>query len=48
VFPDQRGFDGKCLPKDARAIVTAATAAGYQPRLLAEVIASNERHRGRA
>jgi UDPglucose 6-dehydrogenase len=48
VFPDRRGFDGRCLPKDVQAIVTAASAAGYPPQLLAEVIASNERHRGRA
>jgi nucleotide sugar dehydrogenase len=48
VFPDRRGFDGKCLPKDVHAIVAATTAAGYDPRLLAEVLASNERHRSQA
>jgi nucleotide sugar dehydrogenase len=46
VFPADRGFDGKCLPKDVRAIVAAAAAAGYDARLLAEVLTSNERHRG--
>jgi hypothetical protein len=29
---------------DVRAIVTAATAAGYGPRLLAEVLVSKDRH----
>ncbi|MGH4017952.1 MAG: hypothetical protein ACRDT0_01635 [Pseudonocardiaceae bacterium] len=45
VFADERGFAGKCLPKDTTAIVHAATEAGYQPRLLAEVLRSNERFR---
>ncbi len=42
VFVRSRGFGGKCLPKDVRAIVHAATAAGYEPSLLAEVLRSNE------
>ncbi|TMR08168.1 hypothetical protein ETD86_48910, partial [Nonomuraea turkmeniaca] len=45
VFATNPGFDGKCLPKDLRAIVSAANQAGYQPRLLAEVLASNDRLR---
>jgi len=45
VFADRRGFDGKCLPKDMRAIVAASTSAGYRPHLLAEVLESNERYR---
>jgi UDPglucose 6-dehydrogenase len=45
VIPDQRGFEGKCLPKDMRAIIAASIASGYAPKLLEEVLASNERHR---
>jgi UDPglucose 6-dehydrogenase len=45
VFAADRGYAGKCLPKDTDAIVHAATSAGYHPRLLAEVARSNERFR---
>ena len=45
VFAADRGFAGRCLPKDMRAIVHAATEAGYQPRLLEEVLRSNDRFR---
>jgi UDPglucose 6-dehydrogenase len=45
VFREAPGFDGKCLPKDIKAIVTASTQAGYDPRLLAEVLRSNKRFR---
>jgi len=45
VFPNDRGFGGKCLPKDVNAIVKAATEVGYRPELLAEVLASNDRLR---
>ncbi|MFG1928809.1 hypothetical protein [Cryptosporangium sp. NPDC048952] len=45
VFATAPGFDGKCLPKDLAAIVAAARGAGYQPHLLAEVLASNSRFR---
>jgi UDPglucose 6-dehydrogenase len=44
-FPDQPGFDGKCLPKDVRAIVASASAAGYHPGLLQAVLDANDRHR---
>ena len=43
VFTDNRGFGGKCLPKDVAAIVNAAIAIGYRPRFLDEVLASNGR-----
>lgn len=45
VFPSERGFGGPCLPKDLLAMVTAARAAGYEPTLLEEVLAANERMR---
>jgi UDPglucose 6-dehydrogenase len=45
VFPADRGYAGKCLPKDTDAIIHAATAAGYHPQLLAEVVRSNARMR---
>lgn len=46
IFPDSRGFSGKCLPKDTAGICAAAKAAGYEPKLWQEVIASNKRIRG--
>jgi UDPglucose 6-dehydrogenase len=45
AFEDDRGFAGKCLPKDLRAIVTAAAQQGYSADLLAEVLRSNTRLR---
>jgi UDPglucose 6-dehydrogenase len=45
VFEDRRGFDGKCYPKDVNGIVQASSRAGYVPRLLEEVLASNDRFR---
>lgn len=45
VFADQRGFGGRCLPKDVKAIVRHAAALGYGPELLEEVLRSNERFR---
>ena len=45
VFPKDRGFGGKCLPKDLKAIISAADAAGYNPALLREVWHSNLRFR---
>jgi UDPglucose 6-dehydrogenase len=43
VFKDKRGFGGKCLPKDVNGIVKASEAAGYTPKLIKEVLASNKR-----
>ncbi|KKL97968.1 hypothetical protein LCGC14_1829110 [marine sediment metagenome] len=48
VFPHNRGFSGKCLPKDLSAIIAAARRGGYRPRLLEEVRKTNERHRMRS
>lgn len=38
VFEDRRGFGGKCLPKDLRAIIDTATRKGYFPSLLKSVL----------
>lgn len=46
VFPQKRGFGGKCYPKDVNAIVKAAEAIGYEPKLLKEVLSSNEKFKG--
>lgn len=42
VFPDKRGFGGKCFPKDVNGIVEAARRAGYEPGLLAKVLERND------
>ena len=36
------GFGGSCLPKDLRALIAKATATGYEPRLLQEIVNLNE------
>ncbi len=41
VFKDKRGFDGKCLPKDTNALIKASEKAGYVPKLIKQVIDSN-------
>lgn len=45
VFPDKRGFGGRCLPKDLDALIRTAEMTGYEPALLREIIRSNERMR---
>ena len=45
VFPDDPGFGGACLPKDVSGLVAAARAAGCDPELLEQVLASNDRFR---
>ena len=47
VFPNNRGFGGKCLPKDLAAIIAAARRGGYEPRFLREIRSSNDRFRSR-
>jgi UDP-glucose dehydrogenase len=42
VFTNNRGFGGKCLPKDVNAIVTASEDDGYSPNLLKQVLDSNK------
>ena len=42
VYPEQRGFSGKCLPKDLAAIIARAAEAGYDASFLKAVEAVNE------
>ncbi len=45
VFPDDRGFSGKCLPKDVSAIIASMRERGDSAALLEAVIEINERRR---
>jgi UDPglucose 6-dehydrogenase len=45
VMPDDRGFGGKCLPKDVSALVQSACAAGYAPQLMMAMIEANAHFR---
>ena len=45
IFPDKRGFEGKCLPKDTKALVKSIEDSGYDPKFLKEVLNSNNRIR---
>lgn len=42
VYPDARGFSGKCLPKDLAAIIKASKSNGYIPRLMECVQRTND------
>jgi UDPglucose 6-dehydrogenase len=41
VFADDRGFGGKCLPKDLNALIHLAHEVGITPSLLRGIVASN-------
>jgi len=43
VFENERGFGGKCLPKDLSALVKHSQIYNYDPQFLKEVQKSNER-----
>lgn len=43
VYPDARGFSGKCLPKDCSAIVHSSRQHGLEPELMKAMLAINER-----
>jgi UDPglucose 6-dehydrogenase len=45
VYPDERGFSGKCLPKDCNAIVQSSEQRGYEPKFLKACLAINEQFR---
>jgi UDPglucose 6-dehydrogenase len=42
VYPDARGFSGKCLPKDCNAIVKSCREQGYEPQFMAATLKINE------
>jgi UDPglucose 6-dehydrogenase len=48
VFPNDRGYGGKCLPKDVRALIRSATEHGCEPHLLQEMVVANEKLRAAA
>jgi UDPglucose 6-dehydrogenase len=41
VYPDSRGFSGRCLPKDVTAIIQAARDKGVWPTLLQQAMLTN-------
>lgn len=45
VYPDNRGFSGKCLPKDCNAIVYSTRQKGYEPKFMAACLKINEEFR---
>jgi hypothetical protein len=45
VYPDKRGFGGKCLPKDLAAIIRSAEQVSYVPGFLRAVMSANLRFR---
>jgi UDPglucose 6-dehydrogenase len=47
VYPDNRGFSGKCLPKNLSAIIHASRTRGCVPRLLEAVRQINQEYRRR-
>jgi UDPglucose 6-dehydrogenase len=48
MVTEERGFGGKCLPKDLSALIFRAGQLGYEPLVLQAVWASNERVRASA
>lgn len=45
VYPDNRGFSGKCLPKDLSAIIQSSREHGFTPSMLEAIMDINEEHR---
>jgi UDPglucose 6-dehydrogenase len=48
VFPEARGFSGKCFPKDIYALIKASQKAGYEPEFFKEILRSNNRIRSKS
>jgi len=47
VFPKDRGYGGRCYPKDVKALIHDATKMGYTPELLKAVDRVNSKIRGK-
>jgi nucleotide sugar dehydrogenase len=45
VFEENRGFGGKCYPKDVNGIIQASKKVGYTPELLEKMVEVNEKLR---
>jgi UDPglucose 6-dehydrogenase len=45
VYPENRGFGGRCLPKDLHAFVALSKAAGFDAALLSTTLSANELYR---
>lgn len=45
VFPDNRGFSGKCFPKDLAGLIRSSRKAGYEPSFMLSVQETNRRFR---
>jgi UDPglucose 6-dehydrogenase len=43
VYPDARGFSGKCLPKDCNAIVQSSLQRGYTPEFMQACLKINDK-----
>jgi len=46
VYPQARGFGGKCLPKDLNALVKATQEKGYVAEFVKDILKNNERIKG--
>jgi len=47
VFPDKRGFDSKCIPKDVYAWCAWAESLGYKPEITRNLLESNKKYLNR-
>lgn len=43
VYPDKRGFSGKCIPKDMNAIAKASKDKGYKAEFVEDILKNNDR-----
>lgn len=45
IYPNKRGFDGKCIPKDVNALAKAGEEAGYGAEFIKDILKNNDRIR---
>jgi UDPglucose 6-dehydrogenase len=45
VYPDNRGFSGKCLPKDVSGIIASSKEHGFDAQLLRNIMSANKDYR---